>query len=82
MTPQILSKRIDIVEEVVDNHIKEHSKFEKALAENVRMTTQIADNTSELVLLFRGAKGMRALVLWTAPIVAAVLALWAWVKAH
>lgn len=82
MTPQILSRRIDQVEEVVNDHLKEHSKFEKALAENVRMTTQIAENTAELVLLFKGAKGIRALLLWLGPPAAILLAVYAWIKAH
>lgn len=72
--------RIDGVEVIVNEHIKEHSKFEKALADNVRATTRIAENTAELVVLFSGAKGMRALLLWIAPIAAILAAAWVWLK--
>jgi hypothetical protein len=77
-----LTRRVDTVEIIVDTHIKEHSKFEMALAKNVEMTTQIAENTAELVLLFRGAKGIRALLLWLGPPVAILVAIWAWIKTH
>ena len=40
------------------------------------------DNTSELVGLVKGAKGLRSFVVWGAPIVAAVLAGYAWIRGH
>jgi len=82
-------ERIDTVEKTVIDHIKEHSKFEKALAENVRMTTETAKNTAELVAntteliaIFKGAKGFRAFIMWVWPYVAGGAAVWAWIKTH
>lgn len=74
--------RIDKVEETVANHIKEHSKFEHALAENVRVSTETANNTAELVAIFRTAKGVRGFIVWISPIALAVIATWSWIKAH
>lgn len=77
------------VKRVVDKHIKEHSKFEKALADNVLMTTKIADNTAEIIELFKillaiakGAGWVRSFVVWVTPIGVAVAALMLWIKGH
>jgi len=75
-------ERIDSVEKVVNTHLKEHSKFERALAENVRVSTETAKNTAELVEIFKAAKGFRTFIIWLTPIAVSVVALWAWVKAH
>lgn len=71
-------KRIDGLEDAMRNHLKEHTKFELALEENTRMTKAIAENTSEIVDLIKGAKVGRKLILWLAPICAAFVAVWAW----
>lgn len=64
--------RISIVEVTLDKHLKEHSKFERALAENVRQTTQIAANTTELVEIMKNVKGIRSFIVWAAPIAVAI----------
>lgn len=75
-------ERLTTIETVVNAHIQEHSKFERALAENTALTQTIADNTSEIVDLVKGAKGLRSFVVWAAPIAAAAAATWAWMKGH
>ena len=73
-------ERIDIVEHTLDDHIAEHSRFEKALLENTVMTAQIANNTAELVTLVKGAKSLRAFAVWATPLILAIAALIAWVR--
>jgi hypothetical protein len=75
------------VEERLDDHhrrisdLAEDSKnHTAALLENTMLTKQIADNTSEIVELFRGAKGVRSFVLWLTPYLAGIGAIWATVK--
>lgn len=72
-------KRIDGLEDAVRDHLKEHTKFELALEENTRMTKAIAENIGEIVDLIKGAKAGRKFILWLAPLVATLLATWAWV---
>ena len=66
-------ERITTLEDVVKKHIEEHATFEASL-------NRIAENTSELVEMVRGAKGLRSFVIWAAPIAAAIAAIWAWAK--
>ena len=75
-------ERIDSVEKVVTQHIKEHSKFERALAENVKMSTETAKNTAELVEILKGAKGLRNFMVWVAPLAVGIIAVGAWLKGH
>lgn len=73
-------ERIDNIEQIIAAHFEEHVTLEKNLAENTRLTRHIAENTRELVDLVKGIRGFRALVLWAAPLVAAGIAVVAWVK--
>ncbi len=73
-------ERIDGLEKTLQTHFKEHEKFEKALEDNTDLTRTIADNTGELVDLIKGAKAGRKFLLWITPIVAAFMALWAWLS--
>lgn len=66
----------------IDKLEAEQSQFARNLAENTQLTKTIAANTSEIVELFKGVKGFRTFVLWCAPLVAIVIATWAWIKAH
>lgn len=72
--------RIEKLEIVVQNHLIEHGRFEADLAKNTKLTQEIADNTGELVSLFKGIKGFRALVLWGAPIIAVFAAAIAYLR--
>lgn len=80
MQDQRAHERLNNLEGVVQQHIQSHAIFEKSLTENTALTQQISNNTDELVQLVRGAKGLRSFVVWVAPVVAAGLALWAWIK--
>lgn len=65
--------RIDSLETLMANHMQEHTELTTSLK-------TISDNTAELVAIVKGVKGVRTFVLWLAPFVAAVYALWAWIK--
>lgn len=73
-------ERISEVEIVLDKHLKEHSKFERALAENVRQTTQIAANTAELVTILKNVKGIRSFIVWATPVAIAIGAIVIFIK--
>ena len=75
-------KRIDRMEEVLTDHIEEQKKLETELKLNTQLTRDIADNTRELVTLFKGAKALRTFVLWSSPVVSAIIAVWAWVQGY
>lgn len=75
-------ERLNNLEGVVQQHLISHAAFEKSLSENTALTQQISDNTSELVQLVKGAKGLRSFVVWAAPVAAACIAAWAWIKGH
>lgn len=55
-------------------------KHTQALHENTMLTKKIADNTGELVELFKGAKAFRKFVLWASPLILAVFAAYQWIK--
>lgn len=78
MEDQRAHVRIDGLEKTLKTHFEEHRKFEKALEDNTDLTRTIADNTGELVDLIKGAKAGRKFILWIAPVVAALMAAWAW----
>lgn len=60
----------------LENHDKRLSDLSLALHENKLLTKQIADNTSELVDLFRGAKMFRKFFLWAAPFGTCIVFFW------
>lgn len=57
-----------------------HIELERMIIENTKLTQTIANNTSELVELVKGVKGVRRLLLWGAPILAAVYSFIQWFK--
>jgi hypothetical protein len=73
-----LCDRMSKAEEAIDEHHKKLAEFHEALAENTKMTKEgvtlaqksitinqaPADNTAELVELFKGAKAFRKFILW------------------
>jgi hypothetical protein len=75
-------ERIDSLEKTVKDHLEDHSLVVKRLDE-------ISENTSELVMLVKGVKGVRGFVLWLAPMVAALTVVGAamagalhWMRGH
>ena len=75
-----VEERVTRLEDVVAKHLEGHELFEKAIEENTRLTQSIADNTSEMVALLHGIKGLRSLVVWAAPMVAAFVAVMAYLR--
>jgi len=65
--------RITTLEETVEKHLEDHVTFEASLQ-------TIAENTSELVELVRGAKGLRSFIIWAAPIAAFLAAAVAYIR--
>lgn len=74
--------RIDALEEKLTIHFDAHAGWEKALTENTALTKTIAANTAELVILVKGAKGLRAFLLWVTPIAVALEAVYLWWRSH
>jgi hypothetical protein len=72
--------RIDRIESVVEKHFEDHARFETALEANTALTQTIADNTSELVMLVKGAKIGRRFLVWITPIIVAAIAMWEWMR--
>ena len=78
-----LNQRIAKMEDEIENHhttLESHdrrlSDLTSALHENTALTKQIAENTSELVELFKGAKMFRKFFLWAAPFGAVLTLFW------
>jgi hypothetical protein len=82
MEDQRAHERITNLEVILAEHFDSHDQIEKSIAENTDLTKEIAVNTGELVALVKGIKGFRALTLWAAPFIIAVMAAWAWIKGH
>lgn len=80
MLDQRAHDRIDSLDVIVQSHLVEHSRFEADLKKNTALTQEIADNTGELVALFKGIKGLRSFVMWATPIVVAVVAVIAYIR--
>lgn len=78
--------RIDNIEKTLAVHAARQTSLEGAIKDNTRITQEVADNTSELVSLFRGAKGMRSFVMWMWPfllVISAMLAgAWAYLRGN
>lgn len=79
-TPHAPCDRIKQLESMFEQHIAEHTKFERSLTENTQLTQQIADSTKELVELVKGVKGIRSLIVWLAPAAAMILSILAYFK--
>lgn len=78
-----INQRIMKMEDKLESHkdtLEQHNRrltdLANSLHENTKLTQQIADNTSELVDLFKGAKMFRKFALWASPLVVAIMAAW------
>lgn len=72
-------ERLDIVEQFVKQHSKDIKRIEQSVIENTALTRTIEHNTSEIVQIMRGAKGIVYLITLLAKVgvaVAAIYALW------
>jgi len=71
-------ERIDKLENKVNEHTEKLNSFGDSLNENTRLTKQIADNTDEIVNLFKGSKVLYKIVTGGAALVAIFYALVTW----
>lgn len=79
--------RITNVESRLDLHFELIEKLQEgiqtntsSLAENTRLTQEVATNTGEIVLLLKGGKVLGKLVVWLSTVAGSIAALWAIVK--
>jgi len=79
-------KRLDQLEDKVAGLAQEHQELRSALHENTLLTKQIADNTGEMVEIFKNTKGFVNTIMFikkiTMPIVVVVGIVYAYVKGH
>lgn len=80
-------KRIDAVENTLKLHSEHIESLKEISAEqtselktNTKLTKEVADNTAELVDLFKGAKVFSRLVIWLAATGAALITLYNYFK--
>lgn len=77
-----IMERIERVESSVERNAEEHAAIAAELAKVSEQTRSVANNTAEIVTLFRGVASLRSLVLFMAPLATAVvgvLGIAAWV---
>lgn len=78
--------RIDDLEKTINTLYVEHSEIKIALHENTVLTKQIADNTGEMVDIFKNTKGFVNTLMFikkiTLPIVFVFGVVYAYVKGH
>lgn len=80
-------RRLDDLEIQVNSHaeqinvlVENISETNRSVHENTRITQEVANNTAELVELFKGAKVFRKFLLGVAPVIAVLYAVYAWIK--
>lgn len=56
--------------ELHNEHKENINSLKSSIHENTELTRRIADNTSEIVDLFKGAKLVKKLIIFSAPVVA------------
>jgi uncharacterized protein YoxC len=71
--------RIDRLEQTVHEHSEKLENFGESLHENTRLTKQIADNTDEIVSLFKGSKVLYKIITGVAALVAIFYAVLTWI---
>jgi len=78
--------RIDELEKSIRTLYEEHSEIKVALHENTLLTKQIADNTGEMVDIFKNTKGFVNTLLFikkiTLPFAVVITAVYAYFKGH
>jgi hypothetical protein len=58
------------------------TNLETGMVENTEITKRVEANTSELVILVKGAKGLRAFLMWVTPIAATLSIAYTYIKDH
>lgn len=87
MIDEIAHKRIDSVESRLDVHLDLIEKLQIAikdntssLAENTRLTQEVATNTKDIADLLKGGRVFGKLIIWVASVSGAVAAVWTLIK--
>lgn len=80
MEERRIMHRVTLLEESLQKHLEEHAQIEKTLKDNTESIQKIETNTSELVDLIKGVKGLRSFIVWWSPVAMLILALLAWFK--
>ena len=62
-------------------HLEQHHVFEAELKRNTEITEKIEKNTADIVVIIKGAKGLRGFIVWATPVVTTIIAVWAYIKA-
>ena len=79
-------ERIDQLENKVAGLVQDHQELKISLHENTMLTKQIADNTGEMVEIFKNTKGFVNTLMFikkvTVPIMIIVGAIYAYFKGH
>jgi hypothetical protein len=75
-------KRIDGLEMIVKVHAEQLTGLARALDKNTALTQEVADNTSELVTLFKGSKAVYRLLVGVASLAGIIYAAFAFFKGH
>ena len=74
-----MEDRLETHHETLQHHDRRLTDLTSSLHENTELTKQIANNTAELVDLFKGAKMFRRFVLWASPLIVVVYAAYQWI---
>jgi len=56
--------------------------LENGMSENTAITKRVDANTKELVMLLKGAKGLRAFIVWATPLLATISIAFTYIKGH
>ena len=87
MIDELAHQRLTTVESRLDTHLELIEKLQEgiqtntsSLAENTRLTKEVATNTGEIVALLKGGKVLGRFIVWLATLSASLGALWAVVK--
>jgi len=70
-------ERLDMLDKYVVQHTQDIQRIEKSVEENTTLTRSIENNTSEIVEIMRGAKGIVYLITFFAKIGLAIGAIYA-----
>jgi len=73
-------ERIDKLEQIVTNHTEALENLGVSITENTVLTKQIADNTDEIVSLFKGSKVLYRMIIGAASIIGIIYALSEWIQ--
>ena len=72
---ELIEVRLSIVERSTEQNAREHQKIVDELYKVSQQTKSVADNTAEIVTIFKGIASLRTAILFGAPFVTALVGL-------